>query len=276
MAMVSESVVAMPVSLTVTEPVASAVVLRLRVLAPASKLIVPVPARAKVTEDKAACTPAVVTVLAKAVEISKVSKFEMLVNAVAVAVVSTDATGATNVSVPSPPLMVSVDSRLVAAVTESLPRPVLTFRVPVTALTTKVSASVLPVTVAAATAPKVALNAAVMALALTTAVAALSVPSAKVCAPLAFRVVAAMPLASMVLALLDETRFTVSTPAIVTVPAVTSASVKVALSARPTTAAEVYANVAPAAPLLYFKAGATLLMLLKVRSAVDPLLSRVV
>ena len=52
LAMVSESVMAMPVSLTVTAPVASAVVVMFSVFAPASKLIVPVPANANVTLDK--------------------------------------------------------------------------------------------------------------------------------------------------------------------------------------------------------------------------------
>jgi len=53
-AMVNESVVAMPVSLIVTPPAARAIVVMLRVLAPASKLIVPVPPDANVTFDKPA------------------------------------------------------------------------------------------------------------------------------------------------------------------------------------------------------------------------------
>jgi hypothetical protein len=93
--------------------------------------------------------------------------------------------------------------------------------------------------VALTTAAKVALRVPVAVPAPKFVVDVLSVPSAVFCAPLTFKAAAVMPEATMVLEPPEETKFTVSTPAIVTVPAVTSLRVKVALSAVPATAAVV-------------------------------------
>ena len=168
--------------------------------------------------------------------------------------------------------MVSVVVKFVVTVTVSLPAPPAMLTSPKMAEMLMLSLPEPPVIVAVVAEPMVAetpVPTAVLLPAFSVVTVPPNVPNAKAWSPETLTVVAAAVVKPVnVLAEPEEVMPTVSTPAKITVPAVTPLNVRATVSAVPATAAVVKPNVASCAVLETFNADATLPMLLNAAAAV--------